>query len=116
MKRYKLMILFVAASLVIVSCKKEDVAEKKSGSIEFLSLEAASDSLDKGSTTRILANANGKSIEYHWSATAGDIFGNGAEIIYAASNCCLSQNTITCTIKDNKGNKVSKSLVIHVRQ
>jgi hypothetical protein len=90
----KILLMIFLLAFLILNCKKEDQEEQ--GQLIFHSLVAEKDTIAPGETIKIVANATGTSLEFHWSATLGDILGSGAEVIYAASPCSAGKNKITC--------------------
>jgi hypothetical protein len=92
----KIILMTLLLAFLMVNCKKED--EKEPGEMIFHSLVAEKDTIAPGETVKIVANATGTSLEFHWSATLGDILGSGAEVIYAASPCSAGKNKITCKV------------------
>ena len=70
-----------------------------------------------GSATKIIVKANdpeGDALSYSWSAPLGDIIGNGAEVHYTATYCCVGQNRVNVTVKDISGGSTSASVDIVV--
>lgn len=110
------LIMLILFSLTIVACKKEEKAQPTVTSpLQFNSLSAQNTTIAIGATTKITASATGDGLIYSWSASAGDIIGNGSEITYGAPTCCAGQNSITCTVKDVGGNSQVKSVTINVQ-
>ncbi len=103
------------AALVFASCEKENGNGGDPGQqLIFESLVADRYTLNAGESTRIIATASGYMISYHWSATAGDILGSGAEVIYAPSPCHAGENQITCEVKDGNDKSLTKTINIVV--
>lgn len=118
MKSIKTLFLFALVTLISFSaCKKEEKTQPTvtSTPLQFNSLSAQSNTIAIGATTKVTASATGEGLIYTWSASAGDIIGNGSEITYGAPTCCSGQNSITCTVKDAGGNSQVKSLTINVQ-
>ncbi|MFY0654382.1 MAG: hypothetical protein JXQ96_20265 [Cyclobacteriaceae bacterium] len=66
-------------------------------------------------STTITAYTTGSDLSYHWSTTAGDIFGSGKQVTYTSNPaCCGGYQTISCIVisKDNSGLK--KEVEIYV--
>jgi hypothetical protein len=111
----KLVYIISIASLLLVACDKENEnGGDPSQQLIFESLVADRYTLNAGESTRIIATASGYNISYHWSATAGDILGSGAEVMYAPSPCHAGENEITCEVKDGNNNSKTKSIRILV--
>jgi hypothetical protein len=98
----------------LVSCNKEDHSGDPSIPLVFSSLQAEKDTIASGESTKITATASGYNITFNWSATAGDILGSGAQVIYAASPCQAGRNMITCMVKDGNDNSDTKEIFIVV--
>jgi hypothetical protein len=114
----KIKILFFFAGLMacIIACEKDE--NNGNGSDEklvFDSLQAEKDTITPGETTKITATARGYKLEYHWSASAGDILGRGHEVIYTSSPCHAGTNEISCRVKDGHGESQTKTIQIVVR-
>lgn len=70
-----------------------------------------------GSTATIKVTAvdpDGDALSYDWSSALGDIIGSGSEVRYTAAFCCVGLNTITVTVSDTKGAKVSNDIRIEI--
>jgi hypothetical protein len=115
-KTFYLLSAFAGINLILLlffsSCEKNNDPGDPSQPLIFSSLFAEKDTIIPGETTKIIAVASGYKIVYYWSASAGDILGSGAEVIYAASPCQAGQNMITCTVKD--GNEQSETKEIYI--
>ena len=111
----KKVIIIIVSILFFYSCEEE---ENNTGdpnqALVFTSLTAENDTIEPGKQTKIIATATGYKIEYFWAASAGDILGNGAEVIYTASPCQIGENTISCIVKDGNGNSEEKEIIIVV--
>lgn len=108
-------ILVILFFVVVLACEDENNGGGDSSQqLIFESLTAENDTIVSGETTTITATATGYNLEYHWSATAGDLLGAGAVITYTSSPCNIGVNTITCTVKDGNSNSETKSVDIVV--
>ncbi|MBI4929216.1 MAG: hypothetical protein HY841_00520 [Bacteroidetes bacterium] len=103
------------------SCNKENntmMNKNKTSSLSSLTLTAEQTTLSSNGTTKITASGvNVKSccsLSYTWSASAGNITGNSAEITYKVP-ANSGQQTITCLAKDGCGKSQSKSIAITVQ-
>ncbi|MBN2272919.1 MAG: hypothetical protein JXR41_11965 [Bacteroidales bacterium] len=109
------LIIMLTATMFFIACEKDDGnGGDPSQQLVFESLIADRYTLVAGESTRIIATATGYNLSYHWSATAGDILGSGAEVIYAPSPCHAGENEITCEVKDGNNNSQLKSVKIVV--
>lgn len=73
--------------------------------------------IKSGGFTTITVEAvdpDGGELDYSWHAFLGDIIGSGSTVRYTASYCCLGVNTITLTVTDAAGAKVSQSINIEI--
>lgn len=105
--------------MILVSCESNNGTTNNpdngnGASFEYVSLTAEKTDIEIGEATKIKAKALGNSLIYYWRASAGDILGNGDEVYYSAAACCFGLNTITCTVKNDNGNKISKEIKINV--
>ncbi|MDP2236434.1 MAG: hypothetical protein Q8J88_08375 [Bacteroidales bacterium] len=97
-------ILFLSLVVfMLFSCKKSEVPKKISNEIEIISLDASFRTIKAWDTTSITVIAKGENLSYFWEANHGDIKGNGSQIKYAAGNCCVGLNTITCRVFNETG-------------
>ena len=117
-KTFYLLPVLAGINLIILffltSCEKNNDHGDPSQPLIFSSLNAEKDTILPGETTRIIAVASGYKIVYNWTASAGDILGSGAEVIYAASPCQAGRNKITCTVKDGNEQSETKEIFIVV--
>ena len=61
-------------------------------------------SVGRSSTIRCEAtDPDNNPLTYRWSASTGDIIGEGAEVRFSASYCCAGPNYVEVTVKDNAG-------------
>ena len=88
---------------VIAACEKEKDKGAPSDSIRIDSLTATFDTVKAWDTTTIACYAFGNSLEYAWECDHGNFNGSGTQIKYAAGQCCIGTNTITCTISNSTG-------------
>ncbi len=99
----KILIAF-CMSLLLFSCSKNDeVPDRPSDQIVILSFEATHRNIKAWDTTTITVVAEGQNLEYFWEANHGDIKGQGMTVKYAAGNCCIGLNTITCKVFNETG-------------
>lgn len=55
-------------------------------------------------------------LKFRWSASAGDIIGEGSEVRYTASYCCVGFNTVRVTVEDGRGGSATRGVDIPVVQ
>ncbi|MBE0647395.1 MAG: hypothetical protein IH596_06405 [Bacteroidales bacterium] len=75
---------------------------------QFVSLTADKDSIKVGGTDPAILTcmASGGNISYTWEVDLGDIFPlneAGSQVRFSASECCLGEKYIKCTISNDKG-------------
>ncbi len=108
----KLFILLMCSTIFLFSCSKEKT-EKTTGDIRIQSLTATLVKIKAWDTTVISMEATGSNLQYAWEANHGDIKGSGATIKYAAGECCVGLNTITCRVFNDTG-EASDTIMIRV--
>lgn len=100
--------------LIIISCQKtDDINEDTTDLISIDSLVANYQVVKAWDTTTITCFASGDSLTYSWECDHGNFNGKGKQIRYAAGECCIGFNTITCAISNDLG-IVSKDIIIEV--
>lgn len=105
---------YILLVCVILSCKKKEPKKPSTDpQFTFVSLTADATTLKQGDVTNIKANVTG-TVTYAWSITAGDVFGSGNNVLFAAGSCCTGNHTVTCKVTDSNNNSDSKSVVINV--
>jgi hypothetical protein len=107
-----MIILLVLSTLILVSCSKA-TTEKSAGDIRLQSLTATLNPIEAWDTTIITVEATGSNLQYGWEANHGDFRGSGKTIKYAAGECCVGLNTITCRVFNDTG-EVSDTIMIRV--
>ena len=109
--------LFLCLALILLSifaCNKaDDGFQNTTDKIVIDSLTATSDTVMAWDTTTITCYARGESLEYYWECDHGNFNGGGTQIKYAAGQCCVGGNTITCKVFNETG-AVFKSIKIVV--
>ncbi len=101
--------------IYLISCNKdtEDIDTNTTDKIKIDSLTANYNLVRAWDTTTIVCYASGQSLVYSWECDHGNFNGQGDKIRYAAGECCVGTNTITCTVSNEYG-KVSESIQIIV--
>mgnify|MGYP002640127148 CR=1 FL=1 len=101
-------------AILLIACQKTDIDEGDTTDlIEIDSLTATFYTVKAWDTTSIICYAKGDSITYGWECDHGNFNGSGHQIKYAAGECCVGKNTITCTVSNHTG-KVTKDIKIEV--
>jgi hypothetical protein len=94
--------------------KEEDkIVEVTTDKISIDSLTASFLTVKAWDTTTLNCYATGIDLIYAWECDHGNFNGSGTQIKYAAGECCVGLNTITCTVSNHLG-QVSKNLQIEV--
>lgn len=109
-------ILLFAISIVMlfIACQKDDGNEgEPTDKISIDSLTATLYVVKAWDTTTIRCYARGDSLIYGWECDHGNFNGSGTQIRYAAGECCVGVNTITCAVSNHTG-KVTKDIKIEV--
>jgi|WetSurMetagenome_2_1015567.scaffolds.fasta_scaffold119002_3 hypothetical protein len=104
-------VMFLSVLMLWACSKKEQI--KQSDSIKIVSLTATANPIIAWDTTVITVQATGDSLQYGWKANHGNFKGSGTSIKYAAGECCVGMNTITCRVFNNTG-EVSDTIMIRV--
>ena len=109
-------IVLILSLILLFACDKEkDNYETSPTGVlnEFISLSAEQDSVITGGSTKVTAVVDGELIIYLWSATQGDILGNGSQITWVAPACVCGNGIITCKVRAG-GRELSKTIEIIV--
>ena len=109
-----LIVIGLTVLFIFNSCNKEEDSGDPSQPLIFSSLTTEKDTITPGESTEITATASGYKLTFNWSATAGDILGSGAQVIYAASPCHAGRNQITCMVQDGNDKSATKDIDIVV--
>ncbi|OQX77116.1 MAG: hypothetical protein B6D61_07705 [Bacteroidetes bacterium 4484_249] len=112
MYRFYVLVLIVI-SIFMFACEKDEVDQNISDKIQIDSLTATFYTVKAWDSTLISCYARGESLIYSWEADHGNFNGSGTQIKYAAGECCVGLNTITCTISNETG-QTSKDIQIEV--
>lgn len=99
----------------LIACEEKNniIIEDTTDQISIDSLTATLYTVKAWDSTTITSYASGINLIYAWECDHGNFNGNGTQIKYAAGECCVGVNTITCTVSNESG-KVSKSIQIEV--
>jgi hypothetical protein len=109
---HKICLLGILIGMFMLSCSEKE-NNKPSDSIKIISLTASLNPVKAWDTTVITVEATGDSLQYGWEANHGNFRGGGKQIRYAAGECCVGLNTITCRVFNSTG-EVSDTIMIRV--
>lgn len=106
--------VILSASIFFIACQKNNVDDvNTTDKISIDSLIATFYTVKAWDTTTISCFARGDSLIYSWECDHGNFNGSGTQIKYAAGECCVGINTITCAVSNHTG-KVTKDIKIEV--
>jgi len=108
----KMCLIVILTAAFMWSCSNKDES-KPSGGIKIVSLTASLNPVKAWDTTVITVVATGDNLQYGWEANHGSFRGGGPQIRYAAGECCVGLNTITCRVFNDTG-EVSDTVMIRV--
>lgn len=118
MKHNIIAIILVLAVISIAGCDKKSDPAPDAGTTfpKILSLTADKDSLKVGGEEPavITCVAAGGNIEYKWEVDLGDIFplnDEGSQVRFSASECCLGEKYIKCTVSNDKGSVMDTAMI-----
>jgi hypothetical protein len=107
-------LLLLAALIIFNACEKDNGSNPDtSDQISIDSLTATTLTVKAWDSTTIVCHATGVDLVYAWECDHGNFNGSGIQIKYAAGECCVGINTITCTASNTTG-QVSKDIKIQV--
>jgi len=66
--------------------------------------------------TCVASDEDGDELAYFWAAEAGEISGEGPDVIWTAPDVCGELVPIAVTVIDDRGGETSQELSIHVRK
>jgi outer membrane protein OmpA-like peptidoglycan-associated protein len=84
-----------------------------------ISCSASPDTIKPGETSTITATAvspQNLPLTYSYSASAGEITGNGTTAVYSSTGAPTGAVGITCKVSDNKGNTASADTTVNIVQ
>jgi hypothetical protein len=101
--------------LIFISCgnDQDDDLPGATGQVRIDSITASLYSVKAWDTATITCYADGTDLVYTWECDHGNFNGQGFRIKYAAGECCVGINTITCIVGNETGH-VSGSILIEV--
>jgi hypothetical protein len=104
-------------ALIISGCVQPHPSESTQSDPVIKKLTADPPVIQVGSSCTLTVEAEdpgGGPLTYQWSASAGDIIGQGASVRYTASFCCTGSNRVKVTVKNNRGGSASQSIDVYV--
>ena len=104
--------IFTGIIFFSLSCKKDNPFPP-SGDITILELTTTLNPVKAWDTALITVTATGSNLNYGWEADHGNIVGSGSQVKYAAGECCVGLNTITCRVFNDTG-EVSDTIKVRV--
>lgn len=117
MKLDKITIVLVLFVVSLAGCNKNNPAPDANTTFpQILSLTADKDSIKVGGTEPAILTcmATGGNISYTWEVDLGDIFplnAEGSQVRFSASECCLGEKYIKCTVANDKGSLMDTVMI-----
>ena len=103
MSKYLISFAAILSLLIIMGCGEDNLYAPGRGTLKITELQSSLTELDSGDTTTIECQVEYSGQEsflsYTWSATSGNIAGNGKQVVYTAPEESGVQ-TITLTVTD----------------
>lgn len=81
------------------------------------SLTATPSTINVGSSATVevvASDPDNQPLTYKWSASTGDIIGEGSSVRFTASFCCRGPNYVQVTVKDNAGGSVTERVDVFI--
>lgn len=107
---------FIVA-FVLVGCVQPHPTEATASDPIIRKLTADPPVIQIGASSTVTVEAEdpfGGPLSYQWTASAGDIIGQGESVRYTASFCCTGSNRVKVTVKNNRGGSTSQSIDVYV--
>lgn len=83
--------------------------------IESFTASPATVDVGSSSTVTVVArDPDHHPLTYKWSASTGDIIGEGASVRFSASFCCRGPNYVQVTVKDNAGGSTTQRVDVFI--
>jgi hypothetical protein len=111
--KYIIVIATIISGLIACEKDKDQKPSDTTDQITIDSLIASYYTVKAWDTTTITCYATGFDLIYSWECDHGNFNGGGTQIKYAAGECCVGLNTITCTVSNATG-QVTKDIQIEV--
>lgn len=112
-------ILFIPA-LVMAGCVQPTSGDggspgNRNPIIQSLTADPAAIDVGSSSTITVVAtDPDNQPLTYRWSASTGDIIGEGASVRFSASFCCRGPNYVEVTVKDNAGGSATQRVDVFI--
>ncbi len=111
MRTYGILTILILAIAIFISCEKDEdkiepTVETTVPVITGLTADKTIINVGGEDPTQITCEATGGNLEYLWEVDLGDIISMNDEaslISYTASDCCLGEKTLKCTVSNDKG-------------
>jgi len=113
-KRYLVITVIVAAAVILTILLDTMLANHQPA---ITSLEAAPERVLPAGSCQIMCNAtdrDGDELSYNWSASGGEINGEGAMVTWTAPNS-VGFYDVTVNVTDDRGGEAMKTITIEVR-
>ncbi len=113
-KRYLIIAAIVVAAALISILSYTMLANHR---LAITNLKAEANWIDPLGSLNVTCNATaprGDQLSYNWSASGGNITGDGAKVTWIAPGSAGSYN-ITVTVTDSRGDEVTRNITIEVR-
>ena len=111
--KYSLFLIVIIIFLLACEKNNDPIIENTSNEISIDSLTANLYTVKAWDTTTINCYAKGENLIYAWECDHGNFNGGGNQIKYAAGECCVGLNTISCTVSNETG-QVIRTIQIEV--
>ena len=118
MKYSLITILSLLIVIAIAGCDKKSSQSPDTRTTfpKILSLTVDKDSIRVGGAEPAIITclASGGNITYTWEVDLGDIFPlneEGSQVRFSASECCLGEKYIKCTVSNDKGSVMDTALI-----
>ena len=111
------LVLLVSPLLGCVQPQSDPVNASGNRNPAIQSLVADPAVFDVGASSSVTVTAvdpDNQPLSYRWTASTGDIIGEGATVLYTASFCCAGPNVISVTVKDNAGGSTTQTVDIFI--
>lgn len=102
------------AAVLFCSCVQPptdatNAAGNRNPIIESLTANPTAVNIGSSATITVVAtDPDNQPLTYKWSASTGDIIGEGTSVRFSASFCCRGPNTVMVTVKDNAGGSATQ--------
>ncbi len=80
----------------------------------FIATPSAIDVGSSATITVIASDPDNQPLSYRWSASTGDIIGEGSSVRFSASFCCTGPNYVEVTVRDNAGGSTTAQVDVFI--